>query len=107
MRRFAPEARSDRLRYIFSFESWETIVSTANSALLPRQETCCNAFWGIARVGLGRPVSDKPNHRHRRLLRPHRERPRRRRAAECDQQLPPSESARLQSNQRLALSTRR
>jgi hypothetical protein len=32
----------------------------------------------IARVGLGRPVSDKPNHRHRRLLRARRERPRRR-----------------------------
>src|SRR5215471_15329518 len=36
----------------------------------------------IARVGIGRPVSDKPDHRHRGLLRACRKRPRRRRAAD-------------------------
>src|SRR5262249_3826493 len=43
----------------------------------------------IARVGLGRPVSDKPNHRHRALLRARRERPRGRRAAESQDELAP------------------
>src|SRR5262249_59725651 len=36
----------------------------------------------IARVDFGRPESDKPDHRHRWLLRPRRERPRGRCAAE-------------------------
>ena len=35
-----------------------------------------------ARGGIGRPASDKPDHRQRRLLRARRERPSRRRAAE-------------------------
>ena len=37
---------------------------------------------GKARGGLGRPAADEADHRHRRLLRARRERPRRRRAAE-------------------------
>src|SRR5262249_15403661 len=39
----------------------------------------------IARVGLGRPVSDKPNHRHRALLRARRQRPSRRTAEQRDE----------------------
>ena len=35
-----------------------------------------------ARGGIGRPVSDKPDHRHRRLLRARSERPRYRHTAE-------------------------
>src|SRR5262249_45899190 len=38
-----------------------------------------------------RGVSEKPYHRHRRLLRARRERPRGRRTAECSQQFPPSD----------------
>src|SRR6516225_4124094 len=38
-----------------------------------------------------RGVPQEPDHRHRRLLRVRRERPGCRRAAECDQQLPPSD----------------
>ena len=36
-------------------------------------------------------VAAKPDHRHRRLLRPRRERPRDSRAAKCGQQFPPSD----------------
>jgi len=36
-------------------------------------------------------TADKSDHRHRRLLRARRERPRDRRAAECGQQFPPSD----------------
>src|SRR5262249_26880082 len=39
----------------------------------------------------GPPAANEPDHRHRRLLCARRERPRRRRAAECSQQFPPSE----------------
>ena len=42
----------------------------------------------IARVGIGRSVSDKPDHGHR-LLRPRRERPRGCRAAEQRDELAP------------------
>src|SRR5262249_15514770 len=43
----------------------------------------------VARVGLGRPVSDKPDHGYRRLLRARREWPREGRAAEeCDEVAP-------------------
>ncbi len=44
----------------------------------------------ITRGGIGRPVSDKPDHRQRRLLRVCGERPRRRRAAEKGDELPSS-----------------
>jgi hypothetical protein len=44
----------------------------------------------IARVGIGRPVSDKPNHRHRPLLRTRGERPRSRRAADERDELAPA-----------------
>src|SRR5215813_10833911 len=37
------------------------------------------------------PAVKKPDHRHRRLLRARRERPRCSRAAECSQQFPPSD----------------
>ena len=43
----------------------------------------------IARVGIGRSVSDKPDHRHRRLLCARRERPRGRRAAEQRDEIAP------------------
>src|SRR6516225_4200078 len=43
----------------------------------------------IARVGLGRPVSDKPNHWHRRLLRARRKRPRSRSTEQRDELAPP------------------
>src|SRR6516162_765027 len=39
----------------------------------------------VARVGIGRPVSDKPDHGHRRLLRARRERPRSRAASQYDE----------------------
>ena len=42
----------------------------------------------ITRGGIGRPVSDKPDHRHRRLLRTRRKRPRRRTAYERDELAP-------------------
>ena len=42
-----------------------------------------------ARVGIGRPVSDKPDHRQRRLLRARRERPRSRRAAKKRDEIAP------------------
>ena len=45
----------------------------------------------IARVGIGRPVSDKPDHRHRRLLRARRKRPRSCCAAQCEYEFSPSE----------------
>src|SRR5262249_11357582 len=38
-----------------------------------------------------RYAAEKPDHRDGRLLRMRRERPRRRRTAECDQQFPPSD----------------
>src|SRR5262245_54090817 len=41
------------------------------------------------RVVAGRPGAEEPNHRHRRLLRPRRERPRGRRAAEKRDELAP------------------
>jgi hypothetical protein len=44
----------------------------------------------IARAGTGGPVSDKSNHWHCRLLRPRRQRPRHRRAAEKRHELAPS-----------------
>ena len=45
---------------------------------------------GVARRVLGRPAVDEANHRHRRLLRARRERPRCRRAAEQRDELAPS-----------------
>src|SRR5215831_8031479 len=44
-----------------------------------------------ARQSIRRPAIDEPDHRHRRLLRACRERPRHRRATECGQQFPPSD----------------
>ena len=43
------------------------------------------------RVDGGRTGAEYANHRHRGLLRPRRERPRGRRAAECGQHFPPSD----------------
>ena len=43
----------------------------------------------VARERVRRPAVKKPDHRHRRLLRPRRERPRHRRAAEQRYELPP------------------
>src|SRR5262245_38492526 len=45
----------------------------------------------MAGGAIERPTADKADHRHRRLLRARRERPRRGRAAECGQKLPPSD----------------
>src|SRR5262249_21344926 len=74
---------------------WQAIVLTLQPVILDRHVLAFDvagfveAFAKrgcIARVGLGRPVSDKPNHRHRPLLRTRRERPRCGRAAEeCDE----------------------
>ena len=50
----------------------------------------------IARVGLGRPVSDKPNYRHHRLLRARGERPRRSRPANKRDELAPPHELRPQ-----------
>src|SRR5262249_43844506 len=46
------------------------------------------------RIGPGKPAAQKSDHRHRRLLRARRQRPRHRRAAECGQQFPPSDDDR-------------
>src|SRR5215471_3742786 len=46
---------------------------------------------GLALGRTGRHTADKADYRHGRLLRARRERPRRRRAAECGQQFPPSD----------------
>src|SRR5262245_29747190 len=54
-----------------------TRSSFANPLRLSELATCCTA--------------EKSNHRHRRLLRARRERPRGCRAAECGQQFPPSD----------------
>ena len=47
----------------------------------------------IARRGIGRPGVDEPDHRHRRLLRARRDRPRRRRAAEQRDELAASDES--------------
>jgi uncharacterized caspase-like protein len=44
------------------------------------------------RIGVGAPTTQKSNHRHRRLLRARRERPRRHRAAEQRDEVPPFHS---------------
>src|SRR5262249_39169765 len=46
----------------------------------------------VARRGIAYPAVDEPNHRHRRLLRPRRERPRGRHAAEQRDELTPPHS---------------
>ena len=50
--------------------------------------TKCRGEMGAS---IGGALMEKPDHRHRRLLRPRRERPRDRRTAECGQQFPPSD----------------
>src|SRR5262249_24437657 len=59
-----------------------TLIMSMACVVLLKAFTECG---DIARVGIGRPVSDKPDYRHRRLLRPRREWPHRRAAEQCDE----------------------
>src|SRR5262249_53026461 len=80
-----------------SQQCWQAIVLTLQPVVLapPVPASAVAGFvetftkrGRIPRVGLGRPVSDKPTHRHRLLLRARRERPRRRTADQSDELAP-------------------
>ena len=71
---------TDPTRYIPAFEAAGFIEAIAERGY-------------VARGGIGRPGTDKPDHWQRRLLRPSRERPRDRSTAKCNLKIPPCDVA--------------